>query len=251
MAHPPAVSAARRSRVFAALFVAALTFIVPASGASAQEQPVDESARVLLTSNEQGRTYWSYVLRATNVRAAPNTRARSRGKVREFTYSGTTEIVVVLELRKRWARVRYQGIGRRTGWVPTSALSKPKLTRVWVMIDKSRRRIHAYRGKRRLMSAPIGIGARGSPTPGGQFFIRERLVPANSGGLYGALAFGLSAYSRHRTDWPGGGQVGIHGTNQPGLIPGRPSHGCIRVPNPKIRQLARLMPIGTPVSIIN
>ena len=40
------------------------------------------------------------------------------------------------------------------------------------------------------------------------------------------------------TDWPGGGVVGIHGTNQPELIPGRPSHGCIRVPNPHIAALA-------------
>jgi lipoprotein-anchoring transpeptidase ErfK/SrfK len=51
------------------------------------------------------------------------------------------------------------------------------------------------------------------------------------------------------TDWPGGGVVGIHGTNQPQLIPGRPSHGCIRVPNGKISRLARIMPIGTPVLI--
>jgi lipoprotein-anchoring transpeptidase ErfK/SrfK len=43
--------------------------------------------------------------------------------------------------------------------------------------------------------------------------------------------------------------VGIHGTNQPGLIPGRPSHGCVRVPNRKILQLKQLMPVGTPVWI--
>ena len=41
------------------------------------------------------------------------------------------------------------------------------------------------------------------------------------------------------------------GARQPGLIPGHPSHGCVRVRNDKIRALARLMPIGTPVSIIN
>ena len=51
------------------------------------------------------------------------------------------------------------------------------------------------------------------------------------------------------SDWPGGGVVGIHGTNQPQLLPGRVSHGCVRVPNAAIRRLARLMPIGTPVRI--
>jgi lipoprotein-anchoring transpeptidase ErfK/SrfK len=67
--------------------------------------------------------------------------------------------------------------------------------------------------------------------------------------LYGPLAFGTSAYSK-LSDWPGGGVVGIHGTNEPGLIPGRPSHGCVRVRNDKITKLARLMPIGTPVRIV-
>jgi lipoprotein-anchoring transpeptidase ErfK/SrfK len=44
--------------------------------------------------------------------------------------------------------------------------------------------------------------------------------------------------------------VGIHGTNQPELIPGRPSHGCVRVPNANIRKLKRLMPVGTPLTIV-
>ena len=50
----------------------------------------------------------------------------------------------------------------------------------------------------------------------------------NPGGSYGPWAFGTSAYSV-LSDWPGGGVIGIHGTNQPHLIPGRPSHGCVRV----------------------
>jgi lipoprotein-anchoring transpeptidase ErfK/SrfK len=51
------------------------------------------------------------------------------------------------------------------------------------------------------------------------------------------------------SDWPGGGVVGIHGTNQPRPLPGRVSHGCIRVPNAKIARLAKLLPVGTPVRI--
>ena len=70
----------------------------------------------------------------------------------------------------------------------------------------------------------------------------------NSGGMYGPRAFGTGAYSR-LSDWPGGGVVGIHGTNRPSLLPGRPSHGCIRLPNRAIKRLYRLMAIGTPVHI--
>ena len=96
---------------------------------------------------------------------------------------------------------------------------------------------------------------------GGQVWIKIRIpgrpngrtgwIPAGSANLapvYGPWAFGTAAYSK-LSDWPGGGVVGIHGTNQPELIPGRPSHGCIRVPNPRIRKLARIMPVGTPVRI--
>jgi lipoprotein-anchoring transpeptidase ErfK/SrfK len=53
-----------------------------------------------------------------------------------------------------------------------------------------------------------------------------------------------SARSAVLTDWPDGGFVGIHGTNQPELLPGRVSHGCIRMRNEDIVELGRSMPIG-------
>jgi hypothetical protein len=36
--------------------------------------------------------------------------------------------------------------------------------------------------------------------------------------FYGPVAFGTTARSAVLTDWPGGGFVGIHGTNEPQLI---------------------------------
>jgi lipoprotein-anchoring transpeptidase ErfK/SrfK len=63
------------------------------------------------------------------------------------------------------------------------------------------------------------------------------------------VAFGTSARSPQATDWPAGGFVGIHGTDQPDLIPGRISHGCIRLRNPDIVRLGHLMPVGTPITI--
>ena len=68
--------------------------------------------------------------------------------------------------------------------------------------------------------------------------------------IYGPRAIGTSAYAPTLSDWPGGGVVGLHGTNQPGLIPGRPSHGCIRLRNRDILTLYRLAPKGTPVDIL-
>jgi lipoprotein-anchoring transpeptidase ErfK/SrfK len=67
--------------------------------------------------------------------------------------------------------------------------------------------------------------------------------------VYGPLAFGTTARSETLTDWPGGGFVGIHGTNRPAVLPGRVSHGCIRMRNRDILRLARRMPVGTAVTI--
>jgi lipoprotein-anchoring transpeptidase ErfK/SrfK len=67
--------------------------------------------------------------------------------------------------------------------------------------------------------------------------------------VYGPLAYGTSARSPTLTYWPGGGYVGIHGTNQPEILPGYVSHGCIRMPNEAILKLSRLMPVGTPITI--
>jgi lipoprotein-anchoring transpeptidase ErfK/SrfK len=94
----------------------------------------------------------------------------------------------------------------------------------------------------------VGIGKSYWPTPRGEFYIRDKLTNFNNP-FYGPVAFGTSARSPTLTDWPGGGYVGVHGTNQPEIIPGRISHGCIRMRNAAILALARLMPVGTPLTI--
>jgi lipoprotein-anchoring transpeptidase ErfK/SrfK len=136
--------------------------------------------------------------------------------------------------------------GRR-GWVPRESLGGLHKVRTALTIDRRTLRATLRRNGRRVWTSRVGVGAPGTPTPAGRFWIRERL--SGFGGSYGPWAFGTSAYSNRLTGWPGGGVIGIHGTDQPGLIPGRPSHGCVRVPNGAIRRLARLMPIGTPVRI--
>ena len=96
--------------------------------------------------------------------------------------------------------------------------------------------------------ARIGVGKPAWPTPRGLFYIRNKLASFRSP-VYGPLAFGTSARSNVPTDWPDGGYVGIHGTDRPGLIPGRVSRGCIRMRNQDILRLGRLMPVGTPVTV--
>jgi lipoprotein-anchoring transpeptidase ErfK/SrfK len=152
-------------------------------------------------------------------------------------------------LGRRWLHIRVPTRPNgSTGWVLESALSPLHAVRTQLVIDRRALRASLYRDGKRIWNASVGVGKRSTPTPSGNFWIRERLRGLGDSTAYGPWAFGTSAYS-NLSDWPGGGVVGIHGTNQPGLIPGRPSHGCVRIRNDKVRLLARLMPVGTPVRI--
>ena len=67
--------------------------------------------------------------------------------------------------------------------------------------------------------------------------------------ILGAFAFETSGYSK-LSDWPGGGVVGVHGTNTPWLIGQAVSHGCVRLRNSDILALRKLVRVGTPVKIV-
>ena len=68
--------------------------------------------------------------------------------------------------------------------------------------------------------------------------------------MYGVLQLGTSAFQPKLNDWPDGGQVGIHGTNEPWLIGKAVSHGCVRMTNAAVKQVSRLVPTGSPIEIV-
>lgn len=99
-----------------------------------------------------------------------------------------------------------------------------------------------------VKSYTAATGTGGTPTPHGNFYITELLQPTNSG--YGPYAFGLSAFSNVLSSFGGGpGQIGLHGTDDAASIGHSASHGCIRLANPDITELATLLPLGTPITI--
>jgi hypothetical protein len=202
-------------------------------------------------SDERTVTRWAHPAERASVRAVPSRGARRVARLRFFTEDRRPEVYLVLEARRSagatWLRVRLpMRPNGRTGWVRASALGPLHVVRTQLVVDRRSLRATLFRAGRAIWTSPIGVGAPGTPTPAGRFYVRERLRA--SGGPYGPWAFGTSAYST-LSDWPGGGVVGVHGTDRPGLLPGRVSHGCIRVPNRAISRLARLMPVGTPVHI--
>jgi len=170
------------------------------------------------------------------------------------TAEGTGNVVLVLgrgedSAGRLWARVRLPVLPNgTTGWVPRDSLSGYHVVHTHLVVELERLAATLFADGRVVFRARIGAGKPGSPTPRGQFYIRDRLRRFASP-FYGPVAFGTSARSSVLTDWPAGGFIGIHGTDRPGLLPGRVSHGCIRMRNADIQRLARLMPVGTPLTI--
>jgi L,D-transpeptidase catalytic domain len=190
------------------------------------------------------------------IRALPTRASRAVGRLRLSTEDGPPEVYLILSSQVQestgrvWLKIRVPGRPNgRKGWVPRDALGGMFVVRTRLVVNRRTLRATLYRNGRPTWSSRVGVGEPSTPTPAGQYWIRSRLRNLRGSPIYGPWAFGTAAYSR-LSDWPGGGVVGVHGTNQPWLIPGRPSHGCIRVPNRKIRRLARIMPLGTPVQII-
>jgi lipoprotein-anchoring transpeptidase ErfK/SrfK len=199
-------------------------------------------------------TRWAKVARPVLARAHPRAGARPLARLSTRTPEGTTNIVVALDRvhgrgGRLWVRVRLPVLpADTTGWVPRDALGGYGTVHTRLVVDRRRLQATLLRDGHRIFRARVGVGRPGAPTPLGHFWVRNRLTRYRSA-YYGPVAFGTSARSPTLTDWPGGGFVGIHGTNRPELLPGRVSHGCIRMRNRDILRLARLMPVGTPVTV--
>jgi len=240
------MSSVRITRGAPALALVAL--LVPA-GASAHPRGSERLS--------DGRTFahWAHPVREAPIRRRPSASAPRIARTHLVTEDGFPEVYPVLRSftahsGNGWLRVRVpMRPNGRTGWVRASALGPLYRVRTRLVVNRRRLRATLYRSGRPIWRSPVGIGAPRTPTPAGFFWIREKFSVAWARSIYGPRAFGTGAYSR-LSEWPGGGVIGIHGTGQPWLIPGRPSHGCIRLPNSAIRRLYRLMPVGTPLWIL-
>lgn len=227
----------------------------PGTGGETAAASADVLAAEEKISDERRTTYWAHPNSREGIRPEPSLSSQPFAKLRPATELGALEVYLVLRRGtdtegRNWLQVRVpMRPNGRVGWVPEEALGDLNLTHTSLTITLRKLRATLYRNGRRVWSAPVGIGRGGTVTPRGRFYVRERLQLGGGGGVYGTFAFGISAYSPTLSDWPGGGVVGIHGTNQPGLIPGRISHGCVRVRNAAINRLRRLMGLGTPIWI--
>jgi len=205
-------------------------------------------------AGERFRSTWTVVRRRVVAVASPDPDSRAVATLALRTSEGTPNLVSVLGRRSDtagdvWVHVRLPVLPNGSeGWVRRDALAAYEEVRTRLVVDRARLTATLARNGRVVFRAPVGVGQARWPTPRGHFTVRSRLTRFASP-FYGPLAFGTTARSPVLTDWPGGGFVGIHGTDRPQLIPGRISHGCIRLRNTDLLRLARLMPVGTPLEI--
>jgi hypothetical protein len=196
---------------------------------------------------------WTIVRRVAVAHLQPAMAAAVVARVQKETPEGTPNALPVLHARadsagQVWVEVRLPSLPNgKVGWVRRQALGGYEMVNTRLLVDRAHLTATLYQEGKAILSVPVGIGTSAWPTPAGEFIVRNELTRYSSP-FYGPVAFGTTARSV-LSDWPGGGFVGIHGTDQPQLIPGRVSHGCIRMRNSDILRLAALMPVGTPLTI--
>jgi lipoprotein-anchoring transpeptidase ErfK/SrfK len=144
----------------------------------------------------------------------------------------------------------------------TSALAEERLRRDAAIIKKddptqTRRIVVSIQDRKLALLAgdkvikiwDTAVGAEASPSPSGNFIILNRLnqpyyyhpgkvIPSGPSNPLGTRWLGLSLKG-----------FGIHGTNAPGSIGKKASHGCIRMRNRDIEELFELVKAGDVVEI--
>jgi hypothetical protein len=236
----------RRLRGALGLLLAALGMLASVGTSAAVARSSD-----IILSNETTSSTWTVADFAVAIHARPGTKSARIGTLQFETPDGFLQSYLLLRERPTksgwWVQLRAPGRPNgRIGWVPRSALDTYNHTNEQVVVDRASRQLTLYRASRVIYTAPVGIGAPSTPTPPGHFWITEAFPSSDP--FYGSYAFATSDYST-LSEWPGGGVVGLHGTNEPALIPGDPSHGCVRLRTDDILRLSKLVSIGTPVLV--
>ena len=185
--------------------------------------------------------------------ASPEPSAGVVAQVGELTPEGTGNIVQVLAATASGAGASGSTFACPPAPRSSGAGSPASARRLWIRPHPARgRRTQAravlLRDGHPVFAAPVGIGAPGTPTPRGKFYVRNRLTRYASP-AYGPIAFGTSARSdqSHRL---AGRRLHRHPRNRSSGSAARP--GLARMyPDAQSRDPPpdRLMPVGTPLTI--
>ncbi len=196
-----------------------------------------------------------YVVRGTVARQRATRRSRIVARLGPRNEYGVRTVLLGLQslvgrdCRPRWYRAKLPAKPNGVvGWVRAAAVVADTTDRR-VVVDLSRRLLIVYRGAREVFRTRVAVGAAGTPTPTGLFFIESRFHITDTAGPYGPAALALAAYSAADQGWARGNPIAIHGTDAPGSIGTAASHGCLRLRNADVLRVMQLVPAGSPVEI--
>lgn len=168
------------------------------------------------------------------------------------TVEGQALNVLVVERRGPWARVQLPvRPNQTTGWVRLADVA-PFAAPYRIVVRLCAHRLTVFRGGKAVWEQPVAIGAPGTPTPKGSFYV-DFVTPMRYGGAYGPYLLSVAGFSNvlHQFGKGGIGQIGIHGTNRPSSIGTSASHGCVRLSNATLLKLVTMIGAGTPVTIVD
>jgi lipoprotein-anchoring transpeptidase ErfK/SrfK len=136
------------------------------------------------------------------------------------------------------------------GWLRTTDVALVPVS-YHIRVELGAHRITVTDADQVLYQGPVAVGTAQSPTPTGRFYLRVLIQAPDPTTVYGPYAYGLSSHSEVYSTFNGGdGEVGIHGNNDASVLGRDVTHGCIRVDNAAITQLAATLPLGTPVDVV-
>ncbi|HEX3360292.1 MAG TPA: L,D-transpeptidase [Solirubrobacterales bacterium] len=153
---------------------------------------------------------------------------------------------------ERWFDVRLpERPNNDAGWIRAD-FTRVTTTPWRILISTDEARLTVERAGHRVASFSAVVGKPSTPTPRGLFAIDEP-IRQPAGSELGPWALFLTAHSRVLDDYGGGpGRIAIHGRAGPLLVDplgSKASHGCIRIPNARVRWLSRIAVDGTPVEV--
>jgi lipoprotein-anchoring transpeptidase ErfK/SrfK len=243
-----ATFAPRRVAALAAATVVSLVFV--ASAHAAVPPPSDPYA---LTPE---LAHVARVVAPTKALAEPGA-GRTVMKVSPLAEWGEGEVqylVLRSELvdSRRWLEVRLpERPNNDVGWI-SADVTRVSTTTWRILISTDEARLTVERAGHRVASFSAVVGKPSTPTPRGLFAIDEP-IRQPAGSELGPWALFLTAHSRVLDDYGGGpGRIAIHGRAGPLLVDplgSKASHGCIRIPNARVRWLSRIAVDGTPVEV--
>ena len=136
-----------------------------------------------------------------------------------------------------------------TGWVHASEVTLAQ-NPFHIAVSLGAHTITVTNANAVIYSGAVAVGAPDTPTPTGNYYLYVLLQAPDPSGPYGPFAYGLSSHSDALETFAGGdAEIGIHGNDDASALGSSVSHGCIRMDNAAITDLASKLPLGTPVDV--